>query len=144
MKILITGGCGFIGVNLVDYLLKKTNWQINILDNLSVGKVEDLKTISKNYHQRVKFFKGDIRNNKDIEKAIDNCHYLIHLAAQTGVIPSQKDPLQDAEINVFGTLNLLETSRKKRLEKFILASSAAPLGEQKPPLDERKIPPPIP
>src|SRR4030042_6416773 len=130
MKILITGGCGFIGVNLVNYLLQKTNWQINVLDNLIIGKLKDLKTISRNSQKRVNFFKGDIRNKKDIEKAIDNCNYLVHLAAQTGVIPSQKDTFQDAEINIFGTLNLLETSRKKGLEKFIFASSAAPLGEQ--------------
>jgi len=142
-KILITGGCGFIGVNLVVFLLKKTDWKINILDNLSVGRREDVKDIKYVKSDRVKFIKGDIRNKKDVNKAIKECQFVVNLAAQTGVISSIENPLNDADINVKGIINLLEASIRNKISRFIQASSSAPLGEQKMPLNEEKIPKPL-
>jgi len=142
-KILVAGGCGFIGVNLVEYLLRKTDWEINILDNLSTGDLNNLKRIKNFSQRRISFFKGDIRNKKDVEKAIKGCDFLVNLAAQTGVIPSLKKPLEGAEINILGAINLLEAAKKKGVRKFIHASSGAALGDQETPLDEKKIPLPL-
>ena len=141
-KILITGGCGFIGSNLVEFILNKTDWEINILDNLSAGKIEDIQKI-KQFSERCNFIQGDIKSKNDVEKAMDNCDYVVNLAAQVGVILSTKDPLFDAEVNVIGTINILNVCIQKKVKKFIQASSAAPLGEQEMPLNENKVPKPL-
>jgi len=143
MRILITGGAGFIGSNLVEYLLEKTDWKINILDNLSVGSLENLKKIKNFSKERNYFLKGDIRNKRDVLKAIKDCDLVVNLAAQTGVIPSQKNPFEGVEINILGLINLLEASRDIQVRKFIQISSGAPLGKQKVPLNERKVPSPL-
>jgi len=142
-RVLITGGCGFIGLNLTEYLLKKTDWDINIFDNLSSGSKENLNDIKGFSPNRINFYKGDIRNEQEVNKAIIDCDYVVNLAAQVGVIPSIEKPLEDAEINIIGTLNVLNAAVKENVEKFIHASSAAPLGEQEPPLNEKKIPRPL-
>jgi len=149
--LLITGGAGFVGLNLVDYLLNNDSEQITnisklfILDNLSSGNYSLLKEIinnKKNKELDVEFFKLDIRD-KDIEDVIIKSDYIVHLAAQTGVIPSIENPFLDAEVNILGTLNLLNLSVKHNIKKFIFSSSAAPLGEQTPPLNELKLPSPL-
>ena len=68
-KVLVTGGCGFIGSNLVEFLLEKTDWHINILDNLSASKLEDIEKLQ-GFSERATFFNGDIRNKEDVLKAI--------------------------------------------------------------------------
>lgn len=141
-KILITGGCGFIGSNLTEYLLEKTDWKIIILDNLSTGRLKDIKTL-KGFNNVVTFFKGDIIKTKDINKAINNCDYLVNLAAQTSVLDSINDPLYDENVNIQGILNLLRLSVKNKVKKFIQASSAAAVGEQEMPMNESKVPKPI-
>ncbi|MDL1971510.1 MAG: NAD-dependent epimerase/dehydratase family protein [Candidatus Desulfofervidaceae bacterium] len=145
MKILITGGCGFIGVNLTRYLLKKGNYEITILDNFSVGKKEYLEEAigdlpNKHY---VKIVKGDIRDKATCEEVCKEIDAIVHLAAQAGVIPSIEDPFYDCEMNVIGTLNLLYSAVKNKVDKFIFASSNAPLGEQEPPVSEDKTPRPL-
>lgn len=168
-NILITGGCGFIGVNLVDYLLKKGFPYIRILDNLCKGAKEilenvlrengdvnsktkkdgityDLRKNSRNHIQNgtiVNLIIGDIRHQEICWKATENIDSLIHLAAQTGVLPSIEDPFEDFEINVQGTLNLLHASVKRGVDKFIFASSNALLGSQDPPVHEENVPRPV-
>lgn len=142
-RVMVTGGCGFVGTNLIDYLLTHTDWKINVLDNLSVGKLEYLKGIDNYDKNRVEFYEGDIRDETDVALAIEDCDYVIHLAAQTGVIPSVESPLEDANINIIGTIKVLEQAVKYGVEKFTLASSAAPLGEQEMPIDEKKTPEPL-
>jgi len=149
---LITGGAGFVGLNLVDYFFKtlseqNTNMALLIVDNLSSGNLDLLNSIVERYGyelngDRIKFYKMDI-GDKEVENVLKESDYVIHLAAQTGVIPSMEDPVKDAEVNILGTLNLLNLSVKHKIKKFIFASSAAPLGEQKPPLNEEKIPNPL-
>ncbi len=141
-KILITGGCGFIGSNFTEYLLEKTKWSIRILDNLSTGRLIDVKSL-KDSEKRVKIIKGNISNYHTVLKAIKNCNYLVNLAAQTSVIDSIKNPFLDEEINIRGIINLLKASVENNIKKFIHASSAAALGEQKMPMNELKIPSPI-
>ncbi len=150
--VLITGGAGFIGLNLVDYILKKKNYKIIVLDNLSSGNSGLLKKIVEDngliFNKKFSpdknflFIKADIRD-KNLDNIFERTDFVVHLAAQTGVIPSIENPFKDAEINIIGTLNLLTLSVKHNIKKFIFASSAAPLGEQNPPLDESKIPSPL-
>jgi len=141
-KILITGGCGFIGSNLTEYLLEKTDWKINILDNLSSGQFNEIENLN-NFETRVNFFKGDITNVNDILKTIENCDYVVNLAAQTSVIESIKKPFKDENINIFGTLNILKLAVEYKIKKIIQASSAAAVGMQEVPINELKVPKPL-
>lgn len=139
-KLLITGGCGFVGINLIDFLLEKTDWSFTVLDNLSSGKKEYLKAFDSS---RIDFIKGDICEINDVILAVDNCDYVVNLAAQAGVIPSIDDPIFDANINIIGLLNVLNASKKHGIKRFVHASSAAPLGDQNPPINENKVPKPL-
>ena len=145
MKILITGGCGFIGVNLVKYLLKRRDYEIVVMDNFSVGKREYLNEAIQDLPNKnlVEVVEGDIRDRKACETFTKGVDVIIHLAAQAGVIPSIEDPFYDCEMNVIGTLNLLYSAVKNEVDKFIFASSNAPLGEQEPPVNEDKVPRPL-
>ncbi len=142
-SVLVTGGCGFVGTNLIEYLLKKSDWDITVLDNLSVGRLEYLKRIDGYSDEKIRFIEGDVRGEDDVEKAVDGCDYVIHLAAQTSVVDSVKEPKKDADINIMGTINLLDECVESDVERFIQASSAAPLGEQEMPIDESKVPQPL-
>jgi len=153
-KVLITGGAGFVGINLVRYLLETCKYKITVLDNLSSGNYPLLKQVieafggeienaSADTSRNVCFYRMDILDKMAVTRVLKDHELVVHLAAQTGVVPSQQDPFKDANVNVIGTLNLLNGSVKNNLQKFIFTSSAAPLGEQKPPLDEKKIPKPI-
>ncbi|MBN2062437.1 MAG: NAD-dependent epimerase/dehydratase family protein [Deltaproteobacteria bacterium] len=154
-NILITGGCGFIGVNLISHILDKTReCKIRVVDNLSSGKKEDLSAVyeiteisgkgtSGPPANRMELVVGDIR---DGSLAVDACRGMdavVHLAANTGVIPSIEDPRTDCMSNVIGTFNYLEAARKNNIKKLVFASSGAPLGEQVPPIHEEMVPKPI-
>lgn len=130
-KILITGGAGFIGSNLVDSLLKK-EFSITCLDNFDTFydpkvKKNNIKTHLKN--PNYKLIEGDIRNLSQIKGKL-NKHYdaIIHLAAKVGVLPSLKDPKAYTEVNVLGTQNLLEFARIVGCKKFVFASSSSVYG----------------
>lgn len=133
--ILITGGCGFIGSNLVTRLLEE-DYQVRILDNLSVGKKENIPA-------DVDLIVGDIRYNSSVSKAFTEVDVVIHLAAHTSVIESVEQPELDFDINVNGTLNVLQQASANNVAKFIFASSNAAVGEQKPPIAETAIPAPL-
>jgi UDP-glucose 4-epimerase len=148
-RVLVTGGAGFIGANLVRLLLKH-EYEVTVFDNLSVGRREYLAELP------VEFIKGDILDRAAVSEAVVGHSGVVHLAAQTGVPGSLLDPRKDCETNVVGTLNLLEACRseKARVEvptndghgrgpRFIIASSNAPLGRQAPPATEDKAPLPI-
>ncbi len=148
---LITGGCGFIGVNLVRALQARGDY-IRIMDNLSGGSREDLSAVADfaDFSEanapepgRVELLEGDVRYLEECQKATQNMDVVVHLAAQTGVIPSLEDPYFDCEQNVTGILNMLVAAREAGIKRFIFASSAAPLGEQDPPVDEQKVPRPL-
>lgn len=118
--ILITGGAGFIGSHLATELLK-TEYSIRIIDNLYTGQKE-------NVPNNAEFIQGDIRNISDLKNALNDIECVIHLAAHVSVPESVKNPMLDFDINVKGTLLLLEEVRKQNVEKFIFASSAAIYG----------------
>jgi UDP-glucose 4-epimerase len=151
---LISGGAGFLGVNLIAHLLEYNPLaNIRVLDNLSVGTEEDLKEVCQ--FQKIECSEinggpggielvvGDVKNYEDtfaVSKGID---ITIHLAANTGVAPSVENPRADMEANVIGTFNILEASSRNKVAKFIFASSSAPLGEVEPPIHEEKVPKPV-
>lgn len=151
---LITGGCGFIGRNLISHLLNTpSEIKIRILDNLSVGSKEELAEITQfeimksgDPHPESglpQLLVGDITDKQDCRAALKGVDVVVHLAAQTGVDPSVKDPMKDLEVNVRGTLNLLESMRKSGVGTLVFASSGAPLGEVDPPIHEQKVARPV-
>ncbi len=127
-NILVTGGAGFIGSNLVTNLLQK-NYSVTVIDNLSAGKMENLDSAKSN--PNFKFIQGDIRNPKDLEKAMQGADAVAHLAALIDVSASVADPILTHEINVTGTLNVLQEAAKSKIKKVVFASSTAVYGDTK-------------
>ncbi len=142
--ILITGGCGFIGTNLVEYLAAG-GYRIRILDNLSTGNKEYLRQLQTKDSRlgAVDLIIGDIRNRDEVRQAVYGTDAVVHLAAHTSVVESLERPGEAWDINVNGTFNLLEACRDHGVTGFILASSNAVVGEQPPPIDETKLPQPL-
>ena len=152
---LITGGCGFIGTSLIAHLLKETpGINIRVIDNLSVGTEEDLSEVcdfvkSDPTHlpshsaQVVQLVVGDIRSYDICLRCCEGVDVIVHLAANTGVAPSVESPKTDMEVNVVGTFNMLEAARLNKVDKFVFASSGAPVGEVEPPITEDKPPRPV-
>ncbi|MCY6353986.1 NAD-dependent epimerase/dehydratase family protein [Clostridium sp. ZS2-4] len=131
MKVLVTGGAGFIGSHIVDLLIEE-GYEVVVLDNLSHGKVE-------NINAKAVFYKVDIREKyiKDIFSK-EKPDYVIHEAAQINVINSIKNPILDAEINILGAINILEACKESRVKKIVYPASAAIFGEPEYlPIDEK-------
>ena len=132
-KILITGGCGFIGHHVCEYIHKNTDWEIIILDMLSYASMgmERLKDNKLFYSNRVKFFSYNLCNplSEGLIKEIGNVNYIVHMAAETHIDNSIKDPVYVINNNVQSTVNLLEYSRKlKDLEIFFYFSTDEVFG----------------
>ena len=125
MRILITGGMGFIGKHLVNYLIKKEN-TVTIFDNFSNSKRE-IDYFSKN--KKIEIMEGDITELDNILNATKNIDVVIHLAAKISVNESIKNPSKTFHINVDGTKNVLKACEKNNVHKLIIASSAAIYGE---------------
>lgn len=125
MKILITGGAGFIGKYIVKHLLKKNN-SITIFDNFSNSKKTSITFLT---NQGVRVIEGDITKIKEISNAIRNQEIVIHLAAQISVNESIINPHNTFKVNVDGTKNVLFACKENHVQKIIIASSAAVYGE---------------
>lgn len=121
MKILVTGGAGFIGSNIADSYIEAGH-EVVIVDNLSSGN-------EKNINQKAKFYKADIQDKEALEKIFESekIEIVNHHAAQIDVRKSVADPVFNAQVNEIGTLNLLELSVKHGIKKFILASTGGAL-----------------
>ena len=140
MKILVTGGAGFIGKYLVKFLLKK-NHSVTIFDNFSNSEKNSTGILSE---LGAKIIEGDIKKMNDIQNATINQNIVIHLAAKISVSESIKNPKETFQNNVDGTKNVLIACEKNNVEKIILASSAAVYGEGIPKIkltEESKINP---
>jgi UDP-glucose 4-epimerase len=136
-QVLITGGAGFIGVNLVKFLVARGR-QVRVLDNLTTGQVSDLQGLP------AEVLIGDIREADVVERGLAGVKDVIHLAANTGVVQSMADPQTDMEINVLGTLRLLQGAVRQRVERFVFGSTGgAILGQVTPPVNEEMVPRPI-
>lgn len=153
MQWLITGGCGFIGRALATNLLAEDGHSVRVLDNLTTGTRDDLRTVSdfaelskgsdfSDWSAPLSLLPGDILDTGDIAAAITGAQLVIHLAANTGVPQSVKDPVKDCRTNVNGILNMLEACRTQNIKRFVFSSSGAPLGVQTPPLNEEMAPHP--
>lgn len=122
-NITVTGGAGFIGSWIAEALCEKNS--VKVLDDFSSGKTENVG------HMRgdVKVIKGDIRKADLVSKALEDSHAVFHQAANVQIPASIKDPLMDAEINVTGTLNVLEACRRHDVKRLVFSSSSAVYGE---------------
>ena len=152
---LITGGCGFIGRNLVENLINEGGHYIRIIDNLSVGTLSDLSQVCcfgelppkkeafSTVAPGVEVVVGDILDQELAVFLLEGIDVVVHLAANTGVGPSVKNPRKDCETNIIGTLNYLEAAKKHNIKRFIFASSGAPVGECEPPIHEELPPHPV-
>ena len=125
MRALVTGGAGFIGSNIVAELLHK-GFEVTVLDDLSSGYLSNLDP-----YPDVRFLEGDIRDERVVEQSIEGSDVVFHLAASVGNKRSIDNPILDAEINVIGTLRVLEEARKAGVRKVVAASSAGIFGELK-------------
>lgn len=122
MKLLITGGAGFIGAHLLRFLVGQENVEVTVLDNLTSGRLEHIPA-------SVRFVKGDVRD-LEIENlfAKEKFDGVIHLAAQTMVPYSLKYPREDCDINLHGIINVLECCRKYGVKNIVFSSSSAIYG----------------
>ncbi len=125
-KVVVTGGCGFIGSNLTAELAKENH--VTVLDNLSYGRADNLAGLSK---KNVRFVKGDITDYKLLEKVLKNKDYVFHQAAMASVAESWEKPKEANEVNVTGTQNVLRAAVKNRVKKVIFASSSSVYGVPK-------------
>jgi UDP-glucose 4-epimerase len=145
---LVTGGCGFIGRNLVSRLLTEEGALVRVIDNLSVGTRDELRAIHPvaeraadgeltwNAGDPLTLIDGDICDEKLANTVAAGADVVIHLAGNTGVAPSVSDPRRDCLHNVLGTMNYLEACRRHGVSRFVFASSGAVVGNCEPPLHE--------
>jgi UDP-glucose 4-epimerase len=158
MRWLVTGGCGFVGRNLIRRALRDPNAMFRVVDDVSTGTREELHAITDFIEldpedtdldwaqwtrSRVELVVADIRDPRVARRAAAGASVVAHLAANTGVAQSVDDPMRDCTTNVVGTLNYLEACRHNAVPRFVFASSGAPIGECEPPIHEELAPHPV-
>ena len=128
MRVLITGGAGFIGSNLAKGLLKDSDVEhVIVLDNLITGFESNLTEIQG--HQKFEFVKGDIRDYNLVNNLVGQCTHISHQAALGSVPRSVKDPILSNDININGTLNVFHAAKENGIEKVVFASSSSVYGD---------------
>lgn len=130
MKILVTGGAGFIGSNLCEFLLQEGH-TVRCLDNFATGKPENIIPLLEKYPEIFQLQVGDIRSLTDCQKAVDGMEYVLHEAALGSVPRSIKDPITTNEVNIGGFLNMIVTSRDAGIKRFVFAASSSTYGDSK-------------
>lgn len=130
MKVLVTGGAGFIGSNLCEHLLREGH-TVRCLDNFATGKPENIFPLLEQYPQTFSLQVGDIRNIEDCRKAVEDMEYVLHEAALGSVPRSIKDPITTNDVNIGGFLNMLVAARDAGIKRFIFAASSSTYGDSK-------------
>ncbi len=125
-KILVTGGAGFIGSNLVEYFLSK-NYEVVCLDNLSTGKFDNISEFIS--LSNFKWMEGDIRDLEVCRQAVLGCDYVLHQAALGSVPRSIHDPVQTNSVNISGFLNVLTAARDAKVKRMVYAASSSTYGD---------------
>ncbi len=124
MKFLVTGGAGFIGSNIVEELLKQGH-SVRVLDNFSTGKRENLKE----FNSDIKLLESDIRSYHIVRQAVSGIEVILHQAALPSVPRSINDPITTNEVNVMGTLNILDAAKDAGIRRIVYASSSSVYGD---------------
>jgi UDP-glucose 4-epimerase len=138
MRVLITGGCGFVGANLIAQLNRAGGYAIRVFDNESLGKRQHIAGLE------AEFVHGDIRDRPALDKALAGMDAVIHLAADTRVMDSIAAPAFNFDVNVVGSFRLLEAMRAAGITRLVNASTGgAILGETLPPVHEEMVPRPL-
>jgi UDP-glucose 4-epimerase len=122
---IVTGGCGFIGSHLADYLIK-LNFEVVVIDNLSAGRRENINHLNEN--SKFTFVDADISNFDLIEPIFKGADLVFHLAALADIVPSIENPTEYYKSNVNGTFNVLQACRKHKVKKIIYAGSSSCYG----------------
>lgn len=133
MKFLVTGGAGFIGSHIVERLLKNGHF-VRVLDNFSSGKRENLSFVQGFVPQKgtvpnFELIEGDIRDKATCERACEDIDYVLHQAALRSVPKSMEDPESYNEVNINGTLFMLQAASKSKIKRFVFASSSSVYGD---------------
>ncbi len=140
-RVLVTGGAGFIGSNLVEDLLNQNN-EVVCLDNLETGKYENIRPFENN--KQFNFIEGDIRDLEICKKAVDCVDYVLNQAALGSVPRSIKDPVRTNSNNVDGFLNMILAAKEAKVKRFVFASSSSVYGDNYTlPKEEDKIGKPL-
>jgi UDP-glucose 4-epimerase len=136
-RVLVTGGCGFIGANLVRRIRSGPGWQVRVVDDLRTGRESyvpgDLAEV----------VVGDVADPAVLEPALEGVDAVVHLASQTGVLPSVEDPARDFEGNTAATFRVLDACRRRGIARVVFASSGASVGDVTPPIHENVVPRPL-
>lgn len=142
MKVVVTGGAGFIGSNLLEKLLQKKKYKIVVLDNLSTGHKENLRE----FREKIKFVKCDLSINGAWQKEFKNAKIVFHLAGLADVVPSIEIPEKYYKANVTASLLVMETAKKYNVSKVIYTASSSCYGipENFPTNEDTKISPKYP
>ena len=126
LKILVTGGAGFIGSHVIDRLVNE-GYEIRVLDNLSTGKLDNIQTYLSS--DKVELVRGDVRDASLVKKSLEGVNIVIHMAALVSVPLSVENPNLTFDINLLGTLNLLRSSIQENIDRFVFISSCAVCGD---------------
>ncbi len=126
---LVTGGAGFIGSNLVEYLIKYGAGKVKVLDNLSTGFLNNIEPYLN--HPSFEFIQGDIRDVETCQKACQGTDIVFHEAALGSVPRSIQDPITTNSVNISGFLNILVAARDQKVKRFIYAASSSTYGDSK-------------
>ena len=126
MRVLVTGGAGFIGSHLVKRLIREGE-SVTVLDNLSTGRKENLDHLPN--EGRLRFVNGDIRDRENVKSCVKDADRVVHLAAIASVPYSIRKPAETHDVNVDGTLNVLQACNEYNIAKLVYASSCAVYGE---------------
>ncbi len=136
-RVLVTGGCGFIGANLVRRIRSGPGWQVRVVDDLRTGRESYVPA------ELAEVTIGDVADPAALELALDGVDAVVHLASQTGVLPSVEDPARDFEGNTLPTFRALEACRRRGIDRVVFASSGASVGDVTPPIHENIVPRPL-